>query len=119
MEPKFTDGRISAASGVGDRKDSYQTSIPVHRGNSGGALVDFSTGWVVGIVNAKLMGSDGERADNVSYAIKCSVVSGFIDKIPEAKAAMLKNPPKAPAKGDEQEVISRATEASVLILRPR
>lgn len=119
VEPKFTDGRISAASGVGDRKDSYQTSIPVHRGNSGGALVDFTTGWVVGVVNAKLMSSDGERADNVSYAIKCRVVSEFIDKVPEAKAAMVKNPPKTADKGGEREVIDRATEASVLILRPR
>lgn len=119
VEPKFTDGRVSAASGVGDRKDSYQTSIPVHRGNSGGPLVDFTTGWVVGVVNAKLMGSDGERADNVSYAIKCRVVSEFLEKVPEAKAAMLKNPPTAPAKRDEQEVIDRATKASVLVLRPR
>lgn len=119
VEPKFTDGRISAASGIGDRKDSYQTTVPVQGGNSGGALVDFTTGWVVGVVNAKLMDSDGSSADNVSYAIKCSVVSELLASVPEAKAAMLKNPPKTAAKGNEREVIDRATESSVLVLRPR
>jgi len=119
VEPKFTDGRISAASGIGDRKDSYQTTVPVQPGNSGGALVDFATGWVVGVVNAKLMNSDGGSADNVSYAIKCDVVSAFIESVPEAKAAALKVPPKPFAKSNERDVIDRATGASVLILRPR
>jgi len=119
VEPKFTDGRISAASGIEDRKDSYQTTVPVQHGNSGGALVDFATGWVVGVINAKLMGSNGASADNVSYAIKGNVVSAFFESVPEAKAAAVKAPPKPVAKGNERDVIDRATASSVLILRPR
>jgi serine protease Do len=119
LEPKFTDGRISAASGIEDRKDSYQTTVPVQHGNSGGALVDFTTGWVVGVINAKLMGSNGVSADNVSYAIKGNVVSAFFESVPEAKAAAVKVPPKPVAKGNERAVIDRATESSVLLLRPR
>lgn len=119
VEPKFTDGRISAASGIEDRKDSYQTTVPVQHGNSGGALVDFATGWVVGMINAKLMTSTGASADNVSYAIKGSVVNSFVESVTEAKAAAVKSPPKAVTKGNEREVIDRATKASVLILRPR
>jgi S1-C subfamily serine protease len=119
VEPKFTDGRISAASGISDRKDSYQTTVPVQHGNSGGALVDFATGWVVGVINAKLENRNGVSADNVSYAIKGSVVSTFFETVPEAKAAALKAPPKPVTKGSEREVIDRATESSVLILRPR
>lgn len=119
VEPKFTDGRISAASGIGDRKDSYQITVPVQHGNSGGPLVDFATGWVVGVVNAKLMGSDGLVADNVSYAIKGSVVSGFFESVPEAKTAAMKVAPKPITKGSEREAIDRTTESSVLILRPR
>lgn len=119
VEPKFTDGRISAASGMGDRKDSYQTTVPVQHGNSGGALVDFASGWVVGVVNAKLESSSGISADNVSYSIKGNVVSAFLESVPEAKAAVAKVLPKQLSKGDERAVIERATDSSVLILRPR
>ncbi len=119
VEPKFTDGRISAASGIGDRKDSYQISVPVQHGNSGGPLVDFETGWVVGVINAKLESPDGVSADNVSYAIKGSVVSSFFESVPDAKASAAKQTPKPIAKGNEQEAIARATKGSVLILRRR
>jgi S1-C subfamily serine protease len=112
VEPKFTDGRISAASGIGDRKDSYQTTVPVQHGNSGGAMLDFASGWVVGVINARLV-----SADNVSYAIKSRVVSAFLDSVPEAKDAATKTPAPLPPKGDEQAVIDKATKASALILR--
>lgn len=112
VEPKYTDGKISATSGIGDRKDSYQISVPVQHGNSGGALVDAETGWVVGVVNAKLV-----SGDNVSYAIKGNVVSGFFESVSEAKAAAAKQAPKPIAKGSGQEAITRARKASVLILR--
>lgn len=114
VEPKYTDGKISSTSGIGDRKDSYQISVPVQHGNSGGALVDAETGWVVGVVNAKLV-----SGDNVSYAIKGNVVSGFFESVPEAKTAAAKQAPKAITKGNGQEAIARATKASVLILRKR
>lgn len=119
VEAKFTDGRISAASGIGDRKDSYQISVPVQHGNSGGALVDFETGWVVGVINAKLESPGGVSADNVSYAIKGSVVSSFFESVPEAKAAAAKQAPKPVTKGSEQEAIDRAKKSSVLILHRR
>jgi S1-C subfamily serine protease len=118
LEPKFTDGRISAASGIEDRKDSYQTTVPVQHGNSGGALVDFATGWVIGVVNARLEDRTG-RADNVSYAIKGKVVSAFFESVPDARTAAVKTPPKPLAKGDEGAVIDRATDSAVLILRQR
>ena len=119
VEPKFTDGRISAASGIGDRKDSYQTTVPVQGGNSGGALVDFATGWVVGVINSKLVTSSGASADNVSYAIKSKVVSKFVDSAPEAKDAASKSQPSPLPKGNERAVIDKATNAAVLILRRR
>ena len=119
VEAKFTDGRISAASGMGDRKDSYQTTVPVQGGNSGGAMVDFATGWVVGVINSKLIISSGANADNVSYAIKSKVVSKFVDSVPEAKQAATKSPSPALSKGDERAVIDKATNAAVLILRKR
>lgn len=119
VEPKFTDGRISAASGIGDRKDSYQITIPVQGGNSGGAMVDFASGWVVGVINAKLITSNGVGADNVSYAIKSKVACKFMDSVPEAKDAVVKSPLPALPKGDERAVIERATKSAVLILRKK
>lgn len=119
VEVKFTDGRISAASGIGDRKDSYQTTVPIQHGNSGGAMVDFASGWVVGVINAKLESPSGVSADNVSYAIKSKVVTKFVDTVPEAKDAVLKSPSPVLPKGDERAVIDKATKAAVLILRRR
>lgn len=119
VEAKFTDGRISAASGIGDRKDSYQTTVPIQHGNSGGAMVDFATGWVVGVINSKLESRSGVSADNVSYAIKSKVVTKFVDSSPEAKSAAMKSPLAPASKGDERAVIDKATEAAVMILRKR
>jgi hypothetical protein len=67
VEPKYTDGKISAASGIGDRKDSYQTTVPVQHGNSGGALVDAATGWVVGL-SARERGPAGAGCKEVFSA---------------------------------------------------
>ena len=110
VEPKFTSGSISALSGIGDRKDRFQTSVPVRGGNSGGPLVDVETGLVIGVVNSKLT-----DADNVSYAIKFKEVGAFFDSVPDAKAAT-KSPPKPFEKGA---VIKRVTDSSILILRRR
>ena len=119
VEPKYTDGKISAASGIGDRKDSYQTTVPVQHGNSGGALVDAATGWVVGVVNARLEDARGS-ADNVSYSIKGKIVRTFLESDPDAKSAVEKSPPPPLAKSNAGDpVIDRATAASVLILRQR
>ena len=119
VEPKYTDGKISAASGIGDRKDSYQTTVPVQHGNSGGALLDAATGWVVGVVNARLEDSHG-AADNVSYAIKGKVVRSFLESVAEAKTAVEKTPPPALNKSNGGDpAVDRATNSSVLILRPR
>lgn len=111
---KFADGRISAASGFGDRKDSYQITVPIQGGNSGGPLVDFSSGWVVGVINSKLV-----TGDNVSYAIKSKVATTFIETVPEASEAVKKSPLPPLPKGSEQAVIERATKSAVLILRKR
>ena len=110
VEPKFTSGSISSLTGAGDRKDRFQTSVPVRGGNSGGPLVDFESGLVVGVVNSKL-----GAADNVSYAIKFKEVGTFFDSVQEARMAA-KSPPKPIEKGA---VIKRVTDSSILILRRR
>jgi serine protease Do len=120
LEPKFTDGRISSASGIGDSKTSYQTTVPVQHGNSGGPLVDLQTGWVVGVINSRLEDMrSGAGIANVSYAIKGKVVCDFLESLPEAKAAVQSKPPPPLKKGDEQAVINRVRNAAILILQLR
>jgi S1-C subfamily serine protease len=76
-EVKFTDGKISAKTGYQGDIGSYQTSVPVQPGNSGGPLFD-NEGRLVGIVNAKIM-----EADNVSYAVKTGNLRNMFDLLPE------------------------------------
>jgi len=76
-EIKFTDGKISSKTGFQGDITTYQISVPVQPGNSGGPLFDYD-GNVVGVVNAKIM-----KADNVSYAIKTSYAKNLIDVLPE------------------------------------
>ena len=71
-EIKLTNGIISAKSGFQGNISNYQISAPVQPGNSGGPLFD-KQGNIVGIVNAKHVGTD-----NVSYAIKTLMLKNLI-----------------------------------------
>jgi S1-C subfamily serine protease len=76
-EVKFTDGKISSKTGYQGDVSTYQISVPIQPGNSGGPLFDYD-GNIVGIVNAKIL-----KADNVSYAIKSTYLNNLIDVIPD------------------------------------
>lgn len=78
VEPKFTDGRISAKTGYEGAINAFQTTIPVQPGSSGGPVFN-SKGELVGIINAKIFGSD-----NVSYGIKVSYLLGLIESVNES-----------------------------------
>lgn len=76
---KFVDGKVSSKTGYEGAINSYQTSIPVQPGNSGGPVFN-KNGEVIGIVNAKIKG-----ADNVSYAVKINYAKNLIDLLPNGK----------------------------------
>jgi serine protease Do len=85
--PKFARGEIAALSGAGDDARYFQISVPVQRGNSGGALVD-ERGNVVGVVSAKLNAraaflSSGSLPENVNYAVKSSFLLSFLESVPK------------------------------------
>jgi S1-C subfamily serine protease len=63
-EIKLSKGIISSLSGFRDDITSYQISVPIQPGNSGGPLFDYD-GNLVGIISAF-----HDNTDNVSYAIK-------------------------------------------------
>jgi len=76
-EIKLTNGIISSNTGFQGDINSYQISVPVQPGNSGGPLFN-NGGDLIGIVNAKHV-----DAENVSYAIKSSYLSNLIELLPE------------------------------------
>lgn len=75
-EVKFTDGKISSKTGFQGDITTYQISVPVQPGNSGGPLFDYD-GNIIGVVNAKVM-----AADNVAYAIKSSYLKNVAEVLP-------------------------------------
>ncbi len=86
---KLTDGLISSKTGFQGDISSYQISVPVQPGNSGGPLFDYK-GNLIGVVNAK-----HQNTDNVSYAIKSGTLKNLIELLPislnEDKANKLRN----------------------------
>jgi S1-C subfamily serine protease/antitoxin component YwqK of YwqJK toxin-antitoxin module len=76
-EIKFTDGKISSKTGIHGDITTYQISVPIQPGNSGGPLFDFD-GNLIGItssgVNRNLF-----NIENVNYAIKSSYLKNLID----------------------------------------
>jgi len=79
---KFSDGKVSAKTGYKNATNSFQTTIGVQPGNSGGPIFNLQ-GELVGIINATV-----ENTDNVSYGIKCSSIFGLLD--------LTNNPPILP-----------------------
>jgi len=72
--PKVTDGIVSATTGLLDDPRTYQISVPLQSGNSGGPVLNMS-GEVVGIATYKLNAAKvfewtGDLPENVNYAVK-------------------------------------------------
>lgn len=79
-EAKFTDGKISAKTGYNGSINSYQTSVPVQPGNSGGPLFN-DKGELIGVINSKY-----SSADNASYAIKVNYIKNLMEILPDSPA---------------------------------
>jgi S1-C subfamily serine protease len=71
-EVKVTNGIISSKTGFQGDVTSYQISVPVQPGNSGGPLIN-EKGEIIGIVRAKHL-----EAENASYAVKTSYILSLI-----------------------------------------
>jgi S1-C subfamily serine protease/antitoxin component YwqK of YwqJK toxin-antitoxin module len=79
-EVKFTDGKISSKTGFQGDITTYQTTVPIQPGNSGGPLFD-TNGNLIGI-NSSII--ETSVAENVAYSIKSSYVLNLIDVLPES-----------------------------------
>jgi len=82
-EPKFTEGSVSALSGLEGRASQLQISVPVQPGNSGGPLVNES-GEVVGVISSTvdvksmLAATGGYLPQNVNWATKIDYASPLL-----------------------------------------
>lgn len=74
---KFTDGKISAKTGYKSAINSFQTTIPVQPGNSGGPIFN-SNCELIGIINSGI-----SKAENVSYGIKNNFLINLVQSLPE------------------------------------
>lgn len=76
-EVKFTDGKVSSKTGFNNDIRTYQITVPIQLGNSGGPLFDFD-GNLLGVIVSKIT-----SGDNVSYALKSNLVKNLIDVAPQ------------------------------------
>lgn len=91
--PKLTTGTLSALSGLADDPRTYQVSVPVQAGNSGGPLLN-THGEVIGIITSKLNAGKmfewtGDLPQNVNYAVKLRYLRSLIKKL--KKSDQIKN----------------------------
>ncbi|MEO1653707.1 MAG: trypsin-like peptidase domain-containing protein [Bacteroidota bacterium] len=71
----YGEGSISARSGYKGDTLTYQISIPVNPGNSGGPLMD-ENGFLIGLVTGKLTNMDG-----TAFAIKTKYLQSVLDTL--------------------------------------
>jgi S1-C subfamily serine protease len=87
-KPKYSEGVINALSGVGNDPKSFQISIPIQPGNSGGPLFN-DNGDIIGIVTSSLDAEttsqiSGNIPQNVNFAIKSVFIKNLLPTLPEA-----------------------------------
>lgn len=117
MEPKLSEGIVSALSGIHDEPTVFQISVPIQQGSSGAAMVNMD-GNVVGIIASKLsalymLKNRGSVPENVNYAIKSNYLNELIQTDPEVSKSLLP-PSRRPAK-NLVELSARVEKASALV----
>ena len=85
VKPKLSTGVISSRFGLRDDPRTYQISVPVQSGNSGGPLLN-KQGEVVGVVASKLNAAQvfnwtGDLPQNVNYAVKSKPLQQLIGTV--------------------------------------
>lgn len=82
QEAKFTEGTVTALSGIGDSEIYFQITTPMQKGNSGGPIVN-ECGEVVGLAAIKSMMLDeiaDDKLQNVNFAVKVEKLQVLLHK---------------------------------------
>ena len=112
--PSRTSGIISGLRGVNEDPDSYQTTVPIQPGNSGGPLVNMN-GEVVGVVTAMLAYQDPRQGTikivpNASSARKINCLTELLPQLPRHPKQIA----TLPRRSDNLERLSERVRDSVL-----
>jgi S1-C subfamily serine protease len=94
-DPKFTEGSISALSGLQGDVSYLQISVPIQPGSSGGPVVNHQ-GHVVGIIAStarfqSFYQATGSLPQNVNWAVKSDYVKLMMNDLPPRAAASSRN----------------------------
>ena len=117
--PKLSNGIISGVNGLRDDPCSYQTTVPIQPGNSGGPVLNLN-GEVVGIVGS-MVGIRDESSGtlsplpNISCAIKIECLKEILPRLPSTR-----NPIEAlPSNPGNLETVAQRVQGSVMIVVAR
>jgi S1-C subfamily serine protease len=116
-KPKLADGLISSVTGFQDDPRTFQITVPLQAGNSGGPLLNLN-GEVVGIVTSKLDAIrifkwTGDLPQNVNYAVRISYLKALIDSV-IVKNYSIKELSREPA--DLEELAKRVQDSVMIVL---
>lgn len=123
LDPKVTEGIVSSLAGIKGEPNSFQISVPLQPGNSGGPLLD-ATGSVIGIVTSKLnaeamLKSSGTLPEAVNYAVKSNYLWELIRTDPNIRTSIGNISQPASDKRSRiglAEVVERAEKSIVLVI---
>jgi len=115
VEPKLTQGIINARTGLENDPRTYQISVPIQSGNSGGPLINMR-GQVVGVTASKLRAAKvfkwtRDLPQNVNYAVKAGYVQILLSSVDPVA-----NVPVMPAKKGNLAGLAKRIEKSVLMV---
>ncbi len=118
-QPKLTDGIVSALTGLRDDKRTYQITVALQSGNSGGPLINMQ-GKVIGVVTSKLSAVKvfqwtGDLPQNVNYAMKSGLLLDFLERLGERDLVLDETKPG----GGNLQNLAGAIKDSVLIVVAR
>ncbi len=118
-DAKVTQGIISSIAGIQGEPNSFQISVSVQPGNSGGPLLD-SSGAVIGIVSAKLaqmnaLKMSGALPENVNYAVKSNYLLELLATAPAFGGKVIGATQKATTEKFSS-VVARVETATVLVI---
>jgi hypothetical protein len=117
-EPKLTTGFINARTGIANDPRTYQISIPIQPGNSGGPVFNMK-GEVIGIATSSLSAAAvfkwaGNLPQNVNYAVKTNYVRALLDATPVHGKETINT--IEPLTGNLEELVQRVKDSIVIVI---